>query len=250
MKAMALYNLGLVQEKTNDTPGALRSYVASLQLRPNKTVEKAVGRLGTAPESSPPFCAKGKKPCDCVLMYGFGDIQTDPPPTCEEPTDMKPPVDGFHIWHIGRAYHMEDYWYLLDADNDLIATLKGGYEYRGGRVADFIDLDSATVQTLSGHKLLRIQTHEHFDETNVHENDDDMDIVMDEKTFVTICEIGTGATRCPLSNVPIAEEHQGKDPTKTVLDLSITPDGTATLKLVSGPTDEAIDKEIGPHKLW
>ena len=50
--------------------------------------------------------------------------------------------------------------------------------------------------------------------------------------------------------MPIAEEHEGNDKTDTKLDLSIAPDGTATLKLVSGPTDEAIDNLIGPHKLW
>ena len=251
VKAMALYNLGLVQEKTNDSAGALRSYVASLALRPNKTVEKAVGRLGTSPVADEPFCAKGKKPCDCALAYGFGDYENaDHPPTCEEAKDITIPVPGFHAYHIARLYHMEDWYYLLDEHDQLVATVKGGYEYRGGRVYDGMELDSATIQTVSGHKLLRIQTNETFQEISVGETDDDMKVSNDEKTVVTICEIGIANTRCPLRDVPIAETHESDAKSDTKLDLSIAPNGTATLKLVSGPTDEAIDNMIGPHKLW
>jgi hypothetical protein len=163
---------------------------------------------------------------------------------------MTPPVAGFHIYHIARVFHMEDWSYLLDEHDQLVAPVKGGYEYRGGRIYDGMDLDSATIQTISGHKLLRIQTHERLEETSVGETDDDMKITGDEKTVVTICEIGIANTRCPLRDVPIAEEHDGEGKTDTKLDLSIAPDGTATLKLLSGPTDEAIDSLIGPHKLW
>jgi hypothetical protein len=252
VKAMALYNLGLVQEKTNDKAGALRSYVASLALRPNKTVERAVGRLGTLPEATPPFCAKGAKPCDCALAYGFDDDFQNPdnPPTCEEAKDIAVPVPGFHVYKIARVFHMEDWSYLLDEHDQYVATVKGFYMYRGGRVSDDLELDSATVQTISGHKLLRIQTHDRHEETEVGETDDDMKILADETTVVTICEIGIANTRCPLRDVPIAESHEGNSKTDTTLDLSIAADGTATLKLVSGPTDDAIDKLVGPHKLW
>ena len=249
IKAMALYNLGLVQEKTNNTAAALRSYVASLALRPNKTVERAVGRLGTSPEAAPPFCAKGAKPCDCALAFGFGDLDTDRPPTCEEAKDIAVPVPGFHVYHIARVFHAEDWYYLLDEHDQLVATVKGGYEYHYGRTFDMLELDSATVQTVSGHKLLRIQTNDHLEQTNVGENDE-ITGDFDEKTVVTICEIGIANTRCPLRDVPIAENHEGDNKSDTKLDLSIAPDGTATLKLLSGPTDDAIDKLVGPHKLW
>jgi len=256
VKAMALYNLGLVQEKTNDTAGALRSYVASLALRPNKTVEKAVGRLGTSPEADKPFCDKGQKPCDCALAYGFGDSgpdgDSDNPPKCEEATDVKSPVDGWHVYHISRVFHAEDWYYLLDENNRLVAPIKGGYEYRHGRVFDMFELDSGTVQTIGGHKILRLQTHDTLEETQPSgDNDEDMKIDGSERVLVTICEIGAGGTRCPLSEVPISEtKSQDGKTTKTVLDLAISPDGTATVKLVSGASDEAIDKLVGPHKLW
>lgn len=255
VKAMALYNLGLVQEKTNDTAGALRSYVASLALRPNKTVEKAVGRLGTSPAADKPFCDKGKKPCECALAYGFGDMETDADtaPTCEEASDPKSPVDGWHVYHIARVFHREEMSYLLDENNQLVAQIKGGYEYRWGRVYDVFELDSATVQTIGGHKILRLQTHDSLEETEPSStNDDIINVASSERVLVTICELGAGATRCPLREVPISETkiENGKTTNKTVLDLAISADGTATVKLVSGASDEAIDKLVGPHKLW
>jgi hypothetical protein len=250
VKAMALYNLGLVQEKTNDAAGALRSYVASLALRPNKTVERAVGRLGTSPVADEPFCAKGKKPCDCALAFGFPDYDNpDNPPTCEEAKDIAIPVPGFHVYHIARVFHMEDWYYLLDEHDQLVATVKGGYDYHHSRTFDMLELDSATIQTVSGHKLLRVQTHDHLEQTSVGDNDE-ITGDFDDKTLVTICEIGIGTTRCPLRDVPISEDHDIGNKTPTKLDLSIAADGTATVKLVSGPSDDAIDRLVGPHKLW
>jgi hypothetical protein len=35
-----------------------------------------------------------------------------------------------------------------------------------------------------------------------------------------------------------------------VLDLAIANDGTATVKLKQGPSDDEINALIGPHKLW
>jgi tetratricopeptide (TPR) repeat protein len=67
VKAASLYNLGLVQEKTGDKDGALRSFLASLKLRPHATVEAAIERLGSTPQADPDACEPDVKPCDCLL---------------------------------------------------------------------------------------------------------------------------------------------------------------------------------------
>ncbi len=77
VKAAALYNLGTVLEKTSDKDGALRAYHASLQLRPNATVEKAVAQLGAAPGTEPPFCAAAEQPCACIARVAFSSSRDD-----------------------------------------------------------------------------------------------------------------------------------------------------------------------------
>ncbi|MBA3538461.1 MAG: hypothetical protein H0T79_02430 [Deltaproteobacteria bacterium] len=38
--------------------------------------------------------------------------------------------------------------------------------------------------------------------------------------------------------------------TETTLGIALAADGTATVKLVKGPSDGQIDALVGPHKLW
>jgi len=248
-KASALYNLGLVFEKSGDKTGALRSYLASLQLRPHKAVEQAVTRLGAKPEAPPPFCEPGAKPCDCIRSEAFDEVD-DQQGSCELSADA-PPVKGFHIYHIERAFHFEHADYLLDEHDQRVAVLSSGFEYGHGRNSDEMTLRKAEVTTIGGHQLLRIETFDELSITALPANDDD-DVTVEShtRTLVTLCEVGIARTRCPLSEVPVVDEYTGTQPTKTVLDLAITPDGVATVKLVKGSTDAATNKLIGPHKLW
>jgi hypothetical protein len=80
-----------------------------------------------------------------------------------------------------------------------------------------------------------------------------------ESTQVTLClpSDGKTATRCPLRAVPIRQVSEkdlddGSKPTRTetTVELTIADDGTATVKLVKGSSDEQIAKLVGPHKLW
>ena len=111
VKAAGLYNLGLVQEKTGDKQGALKSYAASLKLRPNKTVEQAVSRLGAKPTVEPAFCEPPHSVCDCVIEHAFGEPEPGDNVTCAQTTSVKVPVKGFRVMHahsdtrfeIGRA---------------------------------------------------------------------------------------------------------------------------------------------------
>jgi hypothetical protein len=249
LKAAALYNLGLVDEKSGDKAGALRAYVASLQLRPNKTVEQAVGRLGATPETQPPFCAANEKPCDCITRAAWDD-DLDQERSCELVKDAKVPVPGFRVFHISRAYHYEHSDYMLDEANQLVAVVESGFEYHFGRHSDEMTLDSAEVSTIGGHKLLRIQTTDVLSITTVDEKTEDIGMEEEKRTAVTLCEVTGAKVRCPLRDVPILQEHTDDKPTKTVLDLAISKDGVATLRLVKGATDAEIDKLVGPHKLW
>jgi hypothetical protein len=249
VKAAALYNLGVVLEKSNDKVGALRAYLASLQLRPNKTVEQAVGHLGATPEKPPPFCPAGDKPCDCIIRVAFtAHGSEDDVPTCERKDSPSP---GFVLYHVAHEAHRENWDYLLDEHDQLVAVIGGGYEYGFGKFDDGIELDKLDPKTVGGHRVLWIQTTDDYTETISTETDVDMDIT--KHTRVTICLPGDAKTptRCPLRDVPIAESHtvKGVD-TKTTLDLAIADDGTATLKLVSGASDDQIAALVGPHKLW
>src|SRR5262249_34396073 len=155
VKAAALYNLGVVLEKTNDKDGALRAYHASLALRPNKTVELAITKLGAAPTAEPPFCAAGDKPCACVVRAAFGDGDGA---HCEQRADS--PVPGFRVFHIERDYHDEKWDYLLDEHDQLVAVIGGGFMYRMGSVMDDLAFDKPRVKTIGGHRVLWIETTE------------------------------------------------------------------------------------------
>jgi tetratricopeptide (TPR) repeat protein len=249
VKAAALYNLGLVFEKSNDKAGALRSYIASLELRPNKTVEQAVGRLGSTPDSPPPFCAAGAKPCDCVLQAAFADGPgSDDGAACEVKTAT--PVPGFHVVHVSRTFHSESYDYLLDEHDQLAALIAGDYEYHWGRYSFHQAADKIDTRTIGGHRVLWIEVSDELEETSGDENT--MTIDSTKNTAVTLCLPGDAKTptRCPLRTVPILREQAGATTSKTVLDLAIANDGTATVKLKQGPSDDEINALIGPHKLW
>ncbi|HEX8113060.1 MAG TPA: tetratricopeptide repeat protein [Kofleriaceae bacterium] len=249
VKAAALYNLGLVFEKTSDRSGALRAYLASLELRPNKVVEQAVGRLGATPSAPPPFCAAGAKPCDCVLQDAFsGGPGPDEGAACEVKKDA--PVPGFHVVRVSRPFHSESYEYLLDEHAQLAAVIAGDYEYHWGRYSFHQAADRIENRTVGGHRVLWIEVSDELDETSGDETT--MAIDTTRNTLVTLCLPGDGKapTRCPLRSVPILREQDGATKSKTVLDLAIASDGTATVKLKQGPSDEAINARVGPHKLW
>ena len=118
VKAQALFNLGLVQEKTGDKDGALKSFIASLALRPNKTVEQEVGKLGASPTAKAVWCAPDKKPCDCMdADPNDQDFQ------CQEVTKPAPPVKGWHVYRTRTTIHWFDDDYLLDERNQLVALI-------------------------------------------------------------------------------------------------------------------------------
>jgi hypothetical protein len=263
VKAASLYNLGLVLEKTGDKDAALKSYLASLQLRPNKTVEDAVGRLGATPETDQPLCKPGEKACDCVYEAAFGSATGDEP-QCEEKVDPKIPVKTFHEYAVEEPPW--SWTYLLDEHQGLVAIVAGGVDRL--RVSEEIELEKADLKTIAGHQVLWVETKDTASENHPYD-ENSMDDADSETTQVTICVVGDDKTptRCPLRNVPISSTwSQGRDyfdddarakdkgykpeHGETVVDLTLGDDGTATVKLVKGASNPALDKIMGPHKLW
>jgi len=250
VKAASLYNLGQIEEKTGDKDAALKSYLASLQLRPNKTVADATARLGATPTADPPFCNPGQAVCDCVLTAAFGDYDKAEPPKCEKRDPPKIAGAAFEAYWVEQGP-----WsglYLLDEHQGLVGVIGGGLDRI--RVYEDISLDKAEVRTVAGHHVLWLQTRDKASETIIG-SDDSMTSTSDETVDVTLCTIGDAKTptRCPLRRVPIMNSHLGDRDTKpavTKVDLTIADDGTATVKLVSGASEPSLDALVGPHKLW
>ena len=243
VKAAALYNLGLVLDKSGDHDGALRSMRASVALRPNHTVEQAIAGLGAPAAAELATCTAGEDACACVERLAFDDAHADGAHCA--PSTSPPPVSGFRVIHVEREFHSERWDYLLDEHGQLAAVIAGSYMYRMGSVMDDLALDKVVPSTVGAHHVLWIQTTESLDE-----RDDSAEMpAMTRTTRVTLCVQGDAATptRCPLRDVPIAEAH---DDTQTKLELAIGDDGTATVKLVSGASDSQIAALIGAHHLW
>jgi tetratricopeptide (TPR) repeat protein len=265
VKAAALYNLGSVLEKTGDKDGALKTYLASLQLRPNKIVEQAVGRLGATPQTVPPLCKAGQPPCDCVIAAAFGEQDPDDPATCEPQADPKIPVPAFKEYLVKQGSWSWNY--LLDEHQELVAIVGGGLDRLN--TSETVTLEKAELKTIAGHQVLWIQTKDQTNQEHPTGEGDTIASTDDTEVAVTICVVGDAKTptKCPLRDVPLSHEYTAdrlyfsdedqaadKDfkPTQseTKTDISIADDGTVTVKLVSGASDEALDKVLGPHKLW
>jgi hypothetical protein len=249
VKAAGLYNLGQVQEKTGDKPGAQKSYQESLTLRPHPVVEKALVALGAKPGVSVPFCAAGAKPCDCIFEHAFDENQQGTAATCVEAKTPAIPVKTFKLYTVAsEAYFGSKWTYVLDEANQLVDIVDG--EAERGRMFEKTTLDKAEVKTIAGHWVLWLETTNRTDVTYV--MDDDM--VGEEwlAKQVTICVIGDAktATRCPLRDVPLLQKVDKGKPVETHLEVKIADDGIATVKLLKGPSDAQIGKLVGPHKLW
>jgi hypothetical protein len=257
VRASALYNLGTVYAKTGETERARAAFTLSLALRPNKTVEADLVKLGAKPAEDKPMCSPGQAACDCVIADAFPEVDRQDPPACA-PADS--PVPGFAAYKVTQEPW--SYTYLLDEHQGFVALI--GTELDRMRVDEELTVDKADVKTVGGHKVLWLQTKDHTNETSPLE-DDAVDIIDTTTVAVTLCVFGDAATptKCPLRDIPIASSSsslrmnsEGTSPGKdgrdreTKVDVAIADDGTATIKLVSGPSDERLNALIGPHKLW
>ncbi len=256
VKASALYNLGLVMAKTSDTDGALRAFQASLALRPNKTVEQELGKLGKPPEAASAPCDAKEDTCACVARDALGGLY-DEPPKCEEKSDGRLPA-GWKI--VSVASGVWTYDYVMDEHGQIAEQV--GVSVDRMRLYEDMNLDQVETSKVGGHTIVKLVSLDRTTETSPHGDDDSMDVDMTNATLVTVCVLGDAKTptRCPLRAVPLSSSHdrsvletggeKGGKTTETTVDLQIAADGTATVKLVKGPSDSRIDALVGPHKLW
>jgi len=259
VKAAGLYNLGQVQEKTGDKQGALKSYAASLKLRPNKTVEQAVSRLGAKPTVEPAFCEPKRDVCECILEHAFGEIDPEDHATCGESTSVPSPVKNFLVFHAhSDTRYGADWDYLIDEHKQLIGIIGGEYEH--GRHDETVKLEKAEVKSVGGHWVLWLETTSSAEATYP-AGDEGMAMETETSRDVTLCLVGSAnaPTRCPLRDVPLLESRSveytdapGNTDTheETTLALDLAEDGTATVRLVNGASDPRIAELVGPHKLW
>ncbi|HSN28627.1 MAG TPA: tetratricopeptide repeat protein [Kofleriaceae bacterium] len=250
VKAAALFNLGMVEAKTGNVDDARQSFTASLKLRPNKTVEAELGKLGAAPAEEKPFCGPKEDPCACVRQASFPDFDPTDPPDCTAEKETGVPVPTFKAYTVKQAPW--SYTYLLDERQDLVAMTAMSLDRT--RVYEDMSIDKAEVKTLGSHRVLWLQTKDSAREDEP-KDDDSIDTSGDDRIAVTLCVLADDKTptHCPLRDVPLSH-HAWRDSehtdATTITDLALASDGTATVKLVSGPSDHALDAVLGPTKLW
>ncbi|HEY5947569.1 MAG TPA: tetratricopeptide repeat protein [Kofleriaceae bacterium] len=263
IKAAGLYNLGLVQLKLNDAASARASFATSLELRPNKTVEAALAKLG-APTANEDLdaCPVGKSACYCAVSAEISSPEDEDLAGCHESTVTKSPVPGWKVYTIDTGHGTAEE--LLDEHNQVITQL-GADDSRLNHVGS-ITLDKAEIKTVGGHRVVRIEV---TDSVMTQTMDDET--VTDEsadQTTVTICTIGDTKTpsHCAIRDAPMSTvnstnryvmlddgtiKDRGKqERTETTLDIAIADDGTVTVKLVKGSADVVPPSVLGPHKLW
>jgi hypothetical protein len=259
LKAQGLYNLGVVQDKTGDKDGAAKSFAASIALRPNKTVEAALARLGRTPRTAPPFCAPRARPCDCIIAHAFGANSEGA--TCEETGGKTragmifPPVGGFHVY--SAVTERASWDYLLDEKHQLVTIVYGTFDH--GNRTESTRVDKTSLRSISGVAVMWIETLTKASATRPIPDGSAEAIELEdaETRAVTVCVIGVNGkpTRCPLRDVPVVhtvvvDRAGSATRVETHAELTISDDGTATVKHVKGPSDATLAAVIGPHKLW
>jgi tetratricopeptide (TPR) repeat protein len=256
VKAMALYNLGSVLAKTGDKEGALRLFVQSLALRPNKNVEKAVLDLGAKPETPVAMCKAGQAPCDC--------LRENDEDTCEEVKDYQPAVPaGYHVFHEDQGRYSFDA--LFDDKLRFVTDL--GADTDRTHVSGTDVVKKLEVKKVGGHQVLRVEIDSSSSTAYASAGETgDFQVLEEDSAYqVTLCVLGNETTppSCPLV-VPLEGKHsKSYDPLDTdskekppageehqaTLDLQLADDGTATVKLVKGDS-AGLEALMGPHRLW
>jgi hypothetical protein len=264
VKAAGLYNLGLVQLKVGDAAAARTSFVTSLGLRPNKTVEAALNKLGT-PEAGADSdsCPAGKSACYCAVAWNISSPGDDDLAGCHESTTTKSPVPGWKVYTAPNGHGTAEV--LLDEHNQVVTTI-GGDDSRM-RHMESVGLSKFEIKAIAGHRVAWIEV------TNgdMTQTMDDQDITdeSDDQTLVTICAIGDAKTptRCALRDAPrssvhtisrstmqddgtIKDHEKNGEVTETTLDVALANNGTVTVKLASGSAEVIPPGVLGPHKLW
>lgn len=256
VKAAALYNLGVVEEKTGNAEDARASFAQSLALRPNKTVEAELAKLGATPEQAVPLCQPDQDACTCLRseVDPEGGSETE----CTPVTEPKNPVAAF------KAYDVKappwSYRYLLDERGDLVAVVSQQLDRM--RVTEDLSLDKIEQRTLGGHQVLWIETVDTSEESDSSDDDLSTKLTRDTMRQVTLCVVGDAKTptRCPVRGLPLESTHdedrigEGKQPpgvSKTArLALALGNDGTANVTVPAGASDAGLESWVGPHKLW
>jgi hypothetical protein len=173
------------------------------------------------------WCPPDKTPCDCVLA-DLGERDSDEPPHCAEVPEPKPPVAGWHVYHL-HVSRDEGYDYLLDEHAQLVDVIGS----TSGHDRESTQVKHVDLKTIGGHQVLRLEV-ESVDSTSKDA------IVTNDRA--TICVVGDAKvpTRCPLRDVLISSNEQ-------TLEIGpIADDGTVAVKLVKGASDAA----VGTHRLW
>ncbi len=263
VKAAALYNLGLVQIKLGDKMSARASFSVSIVLRPNKTVEAELAKLGTpAAGEDASACPAGKSACYCAVSYVISAPADEDLAGCHESTATKSPVPSWKVYTTPNGHGTEEQ--ILDEHNQVVTTI--GSDDSRMRHMDSLSLSKFEVKTIAGHRVAWIEVTD--SDTTQTMDDQSINDSFSDLTSVTICTIGDAKTptHCALRDVPLSIVHttsysimqddgtikDGKSGThsETKLAVAIGNDGTISVKLVTGSADEIPPDALGPHKLW
>jgi hypothetical protein len=281
LKAASLYNLGRVAEAQRDAGAAVRSYLESLALRPNRAVVARLAALGRqppapgAPPAEPPCGASVKRDAICAcLVQDVEPVEEGETPGCEILEDLATPA-GVEIARVDNSSTEHEFFAVVEgkAGWSVVGAVADLYDGGVAGVSNELEWGAIEEKRVGGARLLWVETvvggYDH--DAGINES------ASHETRTVTVCVLerpGGQAIRpgCPLA-VPLtwtydrdilieddeaeltAEEKTLHTPGLPIhrsrkLEVRLADDGTATVVLVEGKADDTVKDLLGSRKLF
>ena len=268
LKAAALYNLGRVEEQAAAPAKAAALYRESLALRPNKTVEQRLAGLGTAITDAPtPLACATPMPedklCGCLLATVAEDFEPGDPRACAIDATA---VDGWKTVTYGTSSVGESSVAVaakVDAGWAVVGELATVYDPGMFGVSEDWKLDAVKQEPLGDHTIVRFESTHHRSDTD--QGIDEFETETSKLLLICVRDPKGGVPTCPLdATTAYAYERDrlGLDDeelsdvkdlqtsglpirSETKVTVTLTPDGVAQVRAVSGRTDK-----VGDVKLW
>jgi len=270
VKAASLYNLGRVEEAKGNKGAAAKHYQASLRLRPgNKTVAKRLDQLGANKPEVGEFdgalsnCTESVPRADlCKCETSEFSVPDEDRP--EEEVDFEcdvaeSGVPGIAYVNMEGSEYREEYsathLAVKNADGTWRQSASITFGYGGRGHSETWDIVKTEKRAVGDREVLWIEvsaaisdvwwdTEEEYSETITYVVLCTLPEVTCGHRFPIAGQVSTSAVDEDLAPVGKPDESEFR------AELTLAPEGTATLRLVSGERMAGVEGFLGTHKLW